>query len=135
MSFFVDIIIVIISVVACGIAVVLWAKVRKLEIHQNGLYQEISALALANKRLIERIKKLEQTKASPVIKKQSPAKTGKIEKKSLPEGTQKQESLWQDIIFLAKQGLSADTIARDLSITRGEVELILGLHKFKPEKS
>jgi hypothetical protein len=42
-------------------------------------------------------------------------------------------SLWQDVIFLARQGVSADKISKDLNITRGEVDLILSLQKFDPK--
>ena len=136
MSDLLAILAILIAAVSAAIAVVVWFFLRKMQRHQDGIYEEISALAVANKRLIERIGELE---------KRSAARPEKIEKapepapqKATPEPaapSKEHESLWHDVIYLAKQGLSADTIAKDLNITRGEVELILGLHNFKPKQA
>jgi len=40
------------------------------------------------------------------------------------------QAVKEDILFLAQQGLSPETIARDLGVPRGEVELILDLERF-----
>jgi hypothetical protein len=134
MNLILAIIAILLSVVAGGLALVLWKKTAKLKIHQDGLFQEISALTIANKRLIDRIRFLEN-RAQPAIKQTDPVrKTEETGGERAPRpSNEEQKNLWQDVIFLAKQGLSADTIARDLNITRGEVELILGLHNFKPK--
>ena len=136
MSDLLAILAILIAAVSAAIAVVVWFFLRKMQRHQDGIYEEISALAVANKRLIERIGELEKRPA---------ARPEKIEKapepppqKATPEPaapSKEHESLWHDVIYLAKQGLSADTIAKDLNITRGEVELILGLHNFKPKQA
>ena len=122
------------AAVAACLIIVLWRRTAKLKIHQDGLYQEISALTIANKRLIDRIRAIEN-RAQPAFKKtEAMRKTGDTGNERAPRpSNEEQKNLWQDVIFLAKQGLSADTIARDLNITRGEVELILGLHNFKPK--
>jgi hypothetical protein len=122
------------SAIAGGVVIMLWRRSAKLKIHQDGLYQEISALTIANKRLIDRIRSLENRALPGFKQKETQRKTEKAGSEKVPRpSNEEQKNLWQDVIFLAKQGLSADTIARDLNITRGEVELILGLHNFKPK--
>jgi hypothetical protein len=117
---------------------ILWHRARQANVRQNGLFEELAALTLFNKNLINRIQKLEKRAAvAPSVITQT-AVTQAQKPEPLPnkskEAPEETKSLWKDVIFLAKQGLSADTIARDLHITRGEVELILGLHNFKPKE-
>jgi regulator of replication initiation timing len=129
------------ALVAAVLAVWQRKTIASLKRHQDGLYEEISALAIANKRLVDRIAALEsnsreqaQTSAESTLRREAlPVAPDTGNEKNRGKQRAEQESLWQDVIFLAKQGLSADTIAKDLNITRGEVELILGLHHFKPK--
>ena len=128
---------ILVALLAGAVALVVWRKLSSFNKQQNGIYEEISALAIANKRLIERIKSVEEKlaqKSTPVIEKRIPSRKIEPTETGTEQTKLEQKSLWQDVLFLAKQGLSADTIARDLNITRGEVELILGLESFKADK-
>lgn len=132
-----DIVILSVATVALLIAVIALVRARTANRRLIGAFQEIAALGLAQQKLLDRLKHpepeapmpAERPDPAPMQRKSAPARSRS--KQPEPE----HESLWQDVIFLAKQGLTADTIARDLNITRGEVELILGLHNFKPRKS
>lgn len=146
MSLYLDILLFILLLIAGFCLLFLFRRVSGLTRQHESLVAELTRQVESNRGLTRRITHLEKV----VISLQnSPVKEGKIQKvkkepvqQVKPEPTppvsresesKEQESLWHDVIFLAKQGLSADTIARDLNITRGEVELILGLHNFKPK--
>ena len=132
------------SLVTLVVSIFAFLNSRKVESVKDGIHEEINSIATSNKRLIERISRLEKDqkliqtelnklktrpevieKPQPVIEPPKPT--------TVKEEKQIDDSPWQDVIFLAKQGVGADKIARDLNITRGEVDLILGLHQFKPK--
>lgn len=128
--------IIILSVAALALLVAIFALIsaRAAQRRLAGAFQEIAALGLAQQKLLDRLKHPEPPSAPA-----EPAPSQRADRKPQPARAASREpeheNLWQDVIFLAKQGLAADTIARDLNITRGEVELILGLHNFKPKKA
>lgn len=134
MSSLLEILAILIALATASVGLVLWGRINRLTSHLDALYQEITSLTIANKRMIDRMKEVESGLVR--LHSEEGVETGKTEPRpkvleDIPE--KEQESMWQDVLFLAKQGLSADTIARDLNITRGEVELILSLHKFQPD--
>lgn len=120
-------------------------RVTELTRQHESLIQELTRQVEANRNLSARLSVLESKvnqlkQPAPALEKPKPKKVkpvpaAKPELQIPREKSEGQENLWHDVVFLAKQGLAAETIARDLNITRGEVELILGLHNFKPKEN
>lgn len=129
-------------VVAVAAAVFSYLVFRKREFTARQLqriYDELKARSLEIQKLTRQVEIFKsrlpaeegnelQTYSRPASRPPEP------EKKEQKTDEEDVSSLWQDVIFLARQGLSADKISRDLNITRGEVDLILSLENFDPEK-
>ena len=100
----------------------------------EGLLEELKQLAGAQRRVIEQLHALDQRQRALGEKlsnlEQNAAGNGTPQTEAEEEDRLDPQAVKADILFLAKQGLNAETIARDLGVPRGEVELILDLERF-----
>lgn len=117
---------------ASAIALSLWVYRRQqhLSERQDGLLHEIENLASDHRRLLEQVHGLSHKQRVMTDRIRD---AGNIEATPEPEDPARggKQNLRQDVLFLDSQGLSAEIIARDLDVAIGEVELILGMNRYK----
>ncbi len=119
------------ALLAVVLSAVLLFRNRNLTMRLEGMLNEVEEIRATQRRVLEqfhgiahRQKILTEKIAGKVAAKTADAKEPPVlDSKAVKE----------DVLFLSRQGLSAERIARDLSIPRGEVELILDLAKFRAE--
>lgn len=116
--------------------------VASIEVENDELYSKLADTIKENeKRLEERIRRLEDQKANPVpieptelTEPSPPAESAVIETELQPPAEQEPEEELQDIAKieqLHKQGFSAQQIAKVVEAKRGEVELVINMFKKK----
>jgi len=146
MTSFLALLATIIALGALWVAWMLWQRQSAVEKKLDTAFTEQHNLALKLKQLEQDHEKQETSRIaaemySPTAVASSSEPNPSVKKrptipKTKPEHDENEaSSLWQDVIFLAQQGVSADKIASDLNITRGEVDLILSLKNFKPDET
>jgi DNA-binding NarL/FixJ family response regulator len=124
----------IIALLTAGAALVfalsLFFRLRSMAERQAGVLAELEQIAVAQRRVLEQFHSLthrQRVLADKLAGTESePGQNGGQEEASQLD----HRNVKEDILFLARQGLSAETIARDLNIPCGEVELILDLERF-----
>ncbi|HUX07363.1 MAG TPA: hypothetical protein VMX35_08625 [Acidobacteriota bacterium] len=126
--------IVISLILAAGSAVLaaaLFFRVRALAERQEGLLSELEQIAAAQRRVLEQFHGLAHRQRALAEKLSSSPDPETTRERAEANGAHLDpQKVKEDILFLARQGLSAETIARDLNIPSGEVELILDLERF-----
>ena len=107
----------------------LYLLFRNLSLRQAGMRDEIENLAAVQRRALERLHNLSHKVQilSESIPGNERQEQGNAEP---PEPTVDLQSVKEDVLFLAEQGLDVKTIAKDLGLPSGEVELILDLERF-----
>ena len=147
MSLYIDIFLFVLFILEGVGMFYLFKRISSLKRQHESLISELTRQVEANQTLKSKVSAFE-SEIQALKKKPIPPRP-KVEQQKKAEKTavkttvdvapkaknETQKNLWHDVVFLARQGLTADKIARDLNITRGEVELILGLHNFKPREN
>jgi hypothetical protein len=96
---------------------------------QNGIREELTQVAGAQRRLLEQVHNLAHRQK--VLAERLGDMSDDSEAQQLEEAMGiDPQAVKEDVLFLARQGLSAEKIARELNIPRGEIELILDLERF-----
>lgn len=102
---------------------------RSIAVRQEGTMHEVEEIGAAQRRTIEKLHSMAHRLR--VLAEQLPrdsragALSGEAEKTA-----EEVKAVKEDVLFLHRQGLDAVTIARELGIPSGEVELILDLERF-----
>ena len=124
----------ILAAIALALAAFSLVSGRSAAARYEGLLEEIKQLAGAQRRVIEQLHSLDQRQRALSEKlngiEQNAAGNGEPHEEGDEADRLDPQAVKEDILFLAKQGLNAETIARDLGVPRGEVELILDLERF-----
>ncbi len=131
MQIFLIVISMILAAGSAALALALLWRVRSLSERQEGLLHELEQIGAAQRRVLEQFHGLAHRQR--VLSERLSATTDRetTRERAKDGGVRLDpQKVKEDILFLARQGLSADTIARDLNIPCGEVELILDLERF-----
>jgi len=115
---------------AAAAAILFW--VRSLATGQRAVCKELEEVAASQRRILEKFHSLahRQRILSRKIEGEARADAERGVDREHPEDSGEKQAVKEDVLFMAKRGLDAAQIARDLGIPRGEVELILDLHRF-----
>jgi len=113
------------------LALVAMRRSRQAAERQDGFVAEVEQIAAAQRRVLEQLHGLAQKQRSLAehVKDERVAGAREVQDGG-DEDQLDPQAVKEDILFLAQQGLSPETIARDLGVPRGEVELILDLERF-----
>jgi hypothetical protein len=104
---------------------------RSLSARQQGMLHEIENIAASQRRALERLHSLTHKVR---ILGEHYRREERVEAQAGDTSDSEFKAAKEDVLFLAGQGLDAKTIAKDLGIPSGEVELILDLEKFSKKK-
>lgn len=117
---------------AVGIVILIFYY-RSLSLRQDGMINEIEDIAAAQRRTMEKLHGLGHkfNLMSEKLNKQEEKPDKNIE---LTRQEVDQKTVKEDVLFLARQGLDVKTIAKDLGVPSGEVELILDLERFSAKE-
>jgi uncharacterized coiled-coil protein SlyX len=129
MPIFLAFIALLVAAAALALVLVLFFRLRSLAERQEGVISELEQIGAAQRRVLEQFHSLAHHQRM-LVEKLGNSDAEASHRQQEESARLDPQKVKEDILFLARQGLSAETIARDLNIPRGEVELILDLERF-----
>lgn len=120
------------ALLSAAISLILLFRLRNLALRQDGIVSELVEVSAAQKRILEQFHGLAHKQS--ILADKLAASGDRQSKDDVESAVRNPKAVKEDVLFLARQGLNAGKIAKDLNIPKGEVELILDLDKFSAQE-